>query len=89
MKRAERRHHENRVKNMWRRRVRLWRIRSPEDAERIALRRSHHPTCPCGMCGFKGARRPELPWEKDAGLGGSEPGANDAVGACADSGGPA
>jgi hypothetical protein len=66
--RAERRHHEHRVKRMWRRRVRLWRLRSPEDEERLAVRRAAHPSCPCWLCTNKLVRRPDAPWRPDNAL---------------------
>jgi hypothetical protein len=66
--RAERRHHQRRVKRMWRRRVRLWRLRSPEDEERLAVRRAVHGTCPCWLCSNKFLRRPDHLWRPDNAL---------------------
>lgn len=66
MSRADRRHQEERVKDRFRRIVSRWfdpRCWRPprhgpqtreETIERIAVRKAHHPKCPCRLC--KGAR---------------------------------
>jgi hypothetical protein len=51
------------VKDRWRKRVRLlWRVQDASAAERIALRKAHHNTCPCWQCQNKMRARPVVPW---------------------------
>lgn len=74
MTRAENRHHEKRIKAKWRRRIRrepnipkgrdLSRYKSapPEvEVEQRAVRRAHHPCCPCWICQHPTGEESRLP----------------------------
>ena len=56
-KRAERRHHEERIKNRFRKEVKRmwlrimpWSAKVMQHAEKTALRMAHHPRHDCEMC---------------------------------------
>jgi hypothetical protein len=72
--RAVRRHHERRIKERWRQRIRRWwYVGTAELVERLAVRRAHRNKCDCWMCGTNLGRRPEPPWEREDAAAAADP----------------